>query len=194
MNMQLVSSATRLRDRLSLRGVPIRLVALGVAVVFTAGQMQAQGPMFRSVDEAQPAAAAQQAVPAAQAALSAQVGTEISAPVPNGEEANAASSSTIPFAALEASDNGSQSSTLTSTSTVAPAKTKPPHRGLGIAMATVGILAAGVGVLGLAAYSKFCGTSNGPCGEARGIGIAGLAGGGALAAGGFYLQFHRPAQ
>ncbi len=176
MKMQLVSSATRLRDRFGLRGVPIRLVALGVTVVFTAGQMQAQGPIFREAD-AQPAAAA----PVAQAAP--QAGTESSAPVQASglpEAPNASSESASVAAPLDLrAIMDDQAQTAEASQNVQPATQKKEHH------AHPGLIVGGAVCLafGSFVFAKGHGRLVPPVGGtfvAAGAGLAGL---------GLYLTF-----
>jgi len=57
--LHLVSPATSSRPSKVSRSLPVRLGALALAVLFTASQIQAQGPMPRSSEETQPAPASQ---------------------------------------------------------------------------------------------------------------------------------------
>ena len=59
MTMHLVSPAISSRHRLAYRSIPARLGALALAILFTASQIQAQGPIPRGTDQAQPAASSQ---------------------------------------------------------------------------------------------------------------------------------------
>ena len=75
MTMHLVSPATSSRHRLAYRSMPVRLGALALAVVFTAAETQAQGPIPSGTSESQSTASAQTqpaatAVPASNAAES----------------------------------------------------------------------------------------------------------------------------
>jgi len=72
--LYLVSPATQSRPSIASRSLPVRLGALALAVLFTASQSQAQGPMPSGSEEAQPTTASQnqQAATPATADLSTQ--------------------------------------------------------------------------------------------------------------------------
>jgi len=120
--------------------------------------------------------------------------TDISAPVPRLEEAslvNPAANSLFSLA-----QDGGQSSSSQSSSTSSPvkpraAKTKPPHRGLGIALATVGTVALAVGIASYALGGiDICSNEkSGGCKEARDAGLVLMPVGAGVAATGFYFTF-----
>jgi hypothetical protein len=181
------------------RILPARLVALAVTVVFTASQVPAQGPMDRgTTGEAQ--AASVQATTGSQGSpdsVAKAENADFSAPVPNIEEATlvkpSPSSLDSLFSNLDAQDNG-QSSSPTPTTKAKAANTKPPHHGLGVALAITGTVALALGVVLVAGTDSISLCSNehsGGCGEARTGGYVAIGGGAAIAVTGFYLQFHR---
>lgn len=123
----------------------------------------------------------------------------ISAPIPTVEEADLSAPPPIPFSAMEATQAGSQSSSSqSSTSIGGPAKppavkTKPPHHGLGVALAIVGTatLAVGIAAYALGGIDICANDKSGGCKEARDAGLVLMPVGGGVAITGFYLQFHR---
>jgi hypothetical protein len=192
MKKQLVSPETPISRRTVHRGTPILLASLALAVLCTTSQAFAQSLFGRDTAASAPTATASKAVPAAPSA------TTLSAPVPNIEEANLAkpaAGSLFDLAAAQDGQSSSQSQALTDPIESAPkpaaTKTKPAHHGLGIAMATVGTVAlvAGVGAFALSEECK--NPTKGTCGSIHSGGIGLMAGGGAVAATGFYFQFHR---
>jgi len=173
----------------------ILLASLACAALFAASQSVAQSRIGR--DFANPAQDAAPATPQTNTALANPVEAEISAPVPNAEEASSASPAADPFLSL-AQDGGQSSSSQSSSSTGGPAKppaakTKPPHHGLGIALAVVGSVALAVGITAYAlGGGDFCGNVKyGGCQEARDAGLVLMPVGAGVAITGFYLQFHR---
>lgn len=157
-------------------------VILGLAAALASMQAIAQTRLTRDFD-AQPQGAA----------------APISAPVPAVEEADLGVPLPISFSALEATQAGSQSSSESSSQNVPPpqppaaTKTKPPHHGLGVALAVVGTAAVAVGI---AAYAlggaDICANQkSGGCKEARDAGLVLMPVGGAVAVTGFYFALHR---
>jgi hypothetical protein len=113
---------------------------------------------------------------------------------PNFDEAMLAKETSDAFFSLEAQDSSSQSGMTSSTTAPAPtaAKTKPPHHGLGVALAIVGTTTLLIGATGFALSDHFCKNFNaGICQTFHTGGIAMMPVGGAVAATGFYLEFHR---
>ncbi len=201
------------------RGLSIPATAFACAALFVASQSMAQSRFDRGIadhtadriaDSAQDAASA---TPQTSGALATPAETEIStsvpeapipgAPVPSSEEASLVSPAGN-LSLLLAQDGGQSSSSqnLPSGQNVpsgaAPvqrkaAKTKPPHHGLGVALAIVGSAALGVGV---AAYAisgiDICANAkSGGCKETRDAGLILMPVGAGVAITGFYLQFHR---
>ena len=123
----------------------------------------------------------------------------IFAPVPTVEEADLVAPLPIPFSALEATQAGSPSSPESSSQSVPPPpppaahKTKPPHHGLGVALAIVGsaTLAVGIAAYALGGIDICANDKSGGCKEARDAGLVLMPVGGGVAVTGFYLQFHR---
>jgi hypothetical protein len=167
----------------------------GLAVFLFAAHAISQTRLTRDVDAPPHSVAAEQAVPA----TSFNVGTSLSAPVPTVEEADLAAPLPIPFSALAATEAGSQSSSESSSqsvpapSTHAATKTKPPHHGLGVALAIVGTaaLVSGVALFATEQSIGLCGPSSHGCSEAKDAGLVLMPVGAGVAITGFYLQFHR---
>jgi hypothetical protein len=188
MNSNLHSHRFRTGRRCVSRSVPF------IAVFTLAAQVVAQSP---SISEPAGAAVGSTQTMAAQAGH-AQV--EISAPAPAAtqQEALLSSPDAVPFLAIEAAQDNGQSSSQSGQSATNSMKTtaaskKPPHRGLGIALAVLGVtaLAAGAVAYGVGKTSLCVNEQSGGCKEARDAGIALMPIGGAVAVTGFYLQFHR---
>ncbi len=201
MKLHLLSFARRLSRQSTGRGAAVLASSFGLAAFFATSQAIAQTRIAGNAAAWSYAEAALQrdmTVPSIQ--------TEISAPVPTVEEAKLVSPLAIPMLSItRAQDSGqsspqsatqssSQDSPAPTTSTkAAAARSKPPHRGLGIALAVVGTTAL---VAGVVAYSvsriDICSNEHsGGCQEARDAGLALMPVGGAVAVTGFYLQFHR---
>jgi hypothetical protein len=160
------------------------------AALFAASQSAAQSQIARDI--AGPTRDAANDPPLVSSATPAD--TDISAPVPRLEEAslvNPAANSLFSLA-----QDGGQSSSSQSSSTSSPvkpraAKTKPPHRGLGIALATVGTVALAVGIASYALGGiDICSNEkSGGCKEARDAGLVLMPVGAGVAATGFYFTF-----
>jgi hypothetical protein len=191
MNSILHSQAFKAGRRCLSRGAPF------IAVFALAAQVVAQNPLIPdSVDVSSTATGATQS--SAATGGSAQIEISEPAPAAEQEEANLTKPEPIPFLSLEAAQDGGQSSSQSGSTTAATTgtttkKTKPPHRGLGIALAVVGVtaLAAGAVAYGVGKTSLCVNEQSGGCKEARDAGIALMPVGGGVAAIGFYLQFHR---
>jgi hypothetical protein len=166
----------------------VALLALIVAVPTMMAQTAAQQISV------QPAGGA---VPSQQTAaeVSRQMPAEISAPAPANEDADLTPAPTIPFLSLEAADSGENSSQngQAAPSNTTATKTRPAHRGLGIALAVVGTLAlvSGVALYGGEKQFSLCNGNSGGCNEAKDTGIALMPIGAGVAAVGFYLTFRR---
>jgi hypothetical protein len=195
MESHLISQGTRFNSRCVSRSLPF------LAVLLFAMQLAAQNPIIQdSADHAQVAApvAGQLATGSQQIADPplAPLPTWISTPAPAQEEANLSSPRRIPFLALAAGLDSSQSSSQSAPATVPPAKTtatgtKPAHHGLGVALAVVGTAALVAGVaLYVGEQHAYCNSSSTGCNEAKDIGIALMPIGGGVAATGFYFEFH----
>ena len=189
MKSQSMSRSISMAQRLARRGIPARLVALALAFAFTSSQVSAQPIMVRDAANLGPATASQ----GSQEAPAGEPAAELSAPIPNVEEPIAGkpfSDSLVLLSSLDAGQNNPQSA---STPNAKPAKTKPPHHGLGVALAITGTAALVVGVALLAGSgTSICSNEHsGGCQEARTGGYVGVGVGAPLAVLGFYLQFHR---
>jgi len=187
MKLHLHSLATR--QRFGSRSLPVRLGAVALTVLFTASQIPAQGPIPFDTDTAQPAPSTQSSTVTAQAPA---VATDLSAPVPNVEQATLAkTSSDSLFAIADAQDPapGPSSNSLMSTPTV---KKKAPHHALGLTLAITGttVLVASAFFFGL--QNHFCsGSSNATCNTVRTNSLIGIGIGAPVAAVGYYFQFHK---
>jgi hypothetical protein len=182
------SRASRIGSRFASRCAPF------VAVFALTAQVIAQNPIVpRSAGQSDAAIGSQQAT------ITAPAPPEISAPEPAQEEANLSSSSqAIPFLALEAGQDSSQSTSQGSTTTVATqtAPKKPAHRGLGITLIVVGSLAAAAGI---AAYVTVTGpgdicsgaSKSGNCNTAHTATLVLIPVGAGIAATGLFFTFHR---
>jgi hypothetical protein len=113
------------------------------------------------------------------------------------EEAGLVSPAASPFLSL-ALDGAQSSSSQNLPPTDAPAKppaakTKPPHHGLGVALAIVGTatLAVGIAAYALGGIDICANEHSGGCQEARDAGLILMPVGAGVAVTGFYLQFHR---
>jgi len=185
----LVSYSNRISHKALCRSMPVRLAALGLAVAFTASQNPAQN--LRGSDSAAPAQAATNShtVPAGTAT------SDVSAPVPNLQEATVVKPFSDSLFSLAAAQDGQSSSSSASNVMAAPAakKPNPPHHALGRALSDIGIGALASGIILFAAESHYCGSNTKPtdCSEARDAGIALMPAGGALMVTGFVLRFHR---
>jgi hypothetical protein len=165
------------------------------AALFAASQSAAQSQIARDIGG--PARGAANDPPLLNSALAAPAETDISAPVPRLEEASLLSPAASLFFSL-AQDSGQSSSSQSSTSIGSPAKppaakTKPPHHGLGVALAIVGTatLAVGIAAYALGGIDICANDHSGGCKEARDAGLVLMPVGGGVAITGFYLQFHR---
>jgi len=169
------------------------------ATFFAASQSVAQTRIDRDI--AYPAQDAADGTLQESPAPAAPAEAGISAPIPNVEEAGSVTPATNPLFSL-AEDVGQSSTSLgsssqSSSSTTAPAKpratkTKSPHHGLGIALATVGTVALAVGIASYALGGiDICSNEkSGGCKEARDAGLVLMPVGGGVAFTGFYLVFH----
>jgi len=173
----------------------ILLASFACATLFAASQSVAQSRFTRDIDY--PAQDAAATAPQVSAAPVTPAETEVSAPVPNAEEASSASPAADPFLSL-AQDGGQSSSSQSSSSTGGPAKppaakTKPPHHGLGIALAVVGTaaLVSGIALFATEQSIGYCSPSSHGCSEAKDAGLVLMPVGAGVAITGFYLQFHR---
>ena len=190
MTMHLVSPATSPRRTLGYRSMPARLGALAVAVLFTATQIRALGPIPHGNDAAQPATSSQQAAasaPATAADLSASTPL-VSAPDPNIEQA-AIQPSLGSLFAIDNSQDPTPAAPPASSLTSTTKKPKTHDKVIGGILAGVGtplfIVGAATFILGVTkCKGSICGTWDGITG-------AGMAAGGAMAAGGYYLLFKK---
>jgi hypothetical protein len=191
MQSHLPSQSVRFSSRCVSRSAPF------LAVFVLAAQVVAQGPIIReSTNQAEEVNGSQHLVSASSAISP----TEIAAPAPAQEEANLTSLQTIPFLALaagqDASQSSSQSATTTTTTQTTTQKKKPAHRGLGIALVVVGTTALVVGAVGYAAFTgpgTFCngGGGSGNCKTANNAALVLMPVGAGVAVTGFYFTFHR---
>ncbi len=182
------SGDTRLR-------LPIVATLFACAALLAASQSAAQTQIARDIGG--PARDSANELPLLNSAPAAPAETDISAPVPRLEEASLVSPAANPFFSL-ALDGGQSSSSQSATSIGSPAKppaakTKPPHHGLGVAMAIVGTatLAVGIAAYALGGIDICANDNSGGCKEARDAGLVLMPVGGGVAITGFYLQFHR---
>jgi hypothetical protein len=175
----------------------------GVAALLLTGQVIGQTRIAGKVaDRVQAVAGSEQVM----GAPSAEERADISVPAPQVEEANLAKPPALLSFSVEAAQNGGESSSQSATQSssqdspaattstkAAAAKTKPPHRELGIALAALGTTALALGVVAFAAsrFSICANQHSGGCQEARDAGLILMPAGGAVAVTGFYLQFHR---
>jgi hypothetical protein len=184
------SHSIQLRWKRSACGESAIAATLSLAALLMTPQLAAQNRIFGdSVDPVQPEAGLQPA-PTSHNRTGLR---QISAPDPVREDASLVRSQAIPFLALEAQDSSqssSQSGVMNPTPTQTKAsRTKPPHRGLGIALAVVGTTTLAVGItLDRLSNTAVCGAGETEC---RHLGIALMPVGGAVAVTGFYLTFHR---
>ncbi len=194
MESNLISQATRFNSRCVSRRVPF------LAVLLFAMQLAAQNSILRdSADQAEvPAQVATDSQQITDAPSAAPTPALVSAPEPAKEDANLSSPQKIPFLALAAGRDSSQSPSQNTPATVPPTKTtvtrtKPAHHGLGVALAVVGTAALVSGVALFVGEERFsyCNGSSSGCNEAKDIGIALIPIGAGVAATGFYFEFHR---
>ncbi len=182
------SGDTRLR-------LPIVATLFACAALLAASQSAAQTQIARDIGG--PARDSANELPLLNSAPAAPAETDISAPVPRLEEASLVSPAANPFFSL-ALDGGQSSSSQSATSIGSPAKppaakTKPPHHGLGVALAIVGTaaLVSGVALFATEQSIGVCGPSSHGCSEAKDAGLVLMPVGAGVAITGFYLQFHR---
>ncbi len=145
--------------------------------------------MVRDTPNPAPATASQRS----QGAPAGVPAAELSAPIPNVAEPTADQPFSDSLVSLSALDAGQDNSPGPSTPNAKPAKTKPPHHGLGVALAITGTAALVVGVALLAGSGiSLCSNErSGGCQEARTGGYVAIGVGAPVAVLGFYLQFHR---
>ncbi len=165
------------------------------AALFGASQCAAQLRIARDIDG--PALDTANATPLASSASAAPAETDISAPVPRVEEAGLVKPTANSFFSL-ALEGGQSSSSQNLPPADAPAKPratkiKPPHHGLGVALAIVGTatLAVGVAAYALGEIDICANEHSGGCEETRNAGLVLMPVGAGVAITGFYLQFHR---
>lgn len=203
MESQQLSTARRLCCKEMNRSASLLAAWFGVAALLFTGQGISQTRIADKVADQEPAVtSAEQIV----AAPSAEQRAEISAPSPQVEEASLARPPALLYLSAQAPQNGGESSSQDATPSssqdasapktstkAAAAKTKPPHHGLGIALATIGTTALVAGVIVYAgSHIDLCSNEHGGgCEEARVAGLVLMPAGGAVAFTGFYLQFHR---
>jgi hypothetical protein len=183
-----ISSLPQLSQTTARGGMPILLASCAAAVLLLVGPAMAQAPATPAIQTtaAQPATAAQpQSAPL------------VSAPVPAdaqaSQQASLAGEFASPFSDSNAPDATGQQGAPPQTFT-APAHTQGPHHTLGKTMAIVGTIALGFGTLSYAVADQHCKHFTGICGDMHTGGLATLAGGGAVAAVGFYWEFQKPKQ
>jgi len=193
-NLYLLSPATWRSRGNAGRGMQFLTATLSLAALLAASEAQAQ-----TVSDTRNPPQATTASQPAQLTPSVAAVTEISAPEPAPNEASVAKPAAVPFLSIEATQNNGQSSsqdsnqTSQATTKTTSAKTKPPHRALGVTLAVIGTTALVAGVVlyaGEKAISVCNGSSSG-CNEAKDTGIALMPIGAGVAVMGFYLQFHR---
>jgi len=165
------------------------------AALFAAGQSVAQSRIARDI--AGPAKDAAHDPSQVSPTSATPANTDLSAPVPRLEEADLVSPAASPFLSL-AQEGGQSSSSQSSSSVSSPAKpgaakTKPPHHGLGVALAIVGTatLAVGIAAYALGGIDICANDRSGGCKEARDAGLVLMPVGAGVAATGFYFTFHR---
>jgi hypothetical protein len=164
------------------------------AALFAANQSAAQSRIGRDIGGSEQDAA--NANPLVSSASATPAETDISAPVPRLDEAGLVSPVASPFLSL--AQNGGQSSSSQSSSSIGgpakspAAKTKPPHHGLGVALAIVGsaTLAVGIAAYALGGIDICANEQSGGCKEARDAGLVLMPVGAGVAATGFYFTFH----
>jgi hypothetical protein len=163
------------------------------AALVAASQSAAQSQIARDIGgSAQDAA---NATPLVSSVSATPAETDVSAPVPRLEEAGLVSPVASPFLSL--AQDGSQSSSSQSSTSIGglakptAAKTKPPHHGLGVALAIVGTatLAVGIAAYALGGIDICANDSSGGCKEARDAGLVLMPVGAGVAATGFYFTF-----
>jgi hypothetical protein len=188
MESHLNAKVAKFSSRCISRSVPF----LGVFLLTM--QLAAQNQIIRGpADQTQLATGSQQIA----AAPSAPPLPEISAPLPAQKDANLSSPKGIPFLALAAGQDSSQSSSQNAPATVPPTQTTVPrkkaaHHGLGVALAVIGTAALVSGVaLYVGEQHAYCNSSSSGCNEAKDFGLALMPVGAGVAVTGFYLQFHR---
>jgi hypothetical protein len=191
MESHLLSRVTRFSGRCVSRSAPF------VAVIVLAAQVIAQNPLIpSSVKEPSSASGSQQI----DAANPTPPTTEISAPAPAEEQASLSNAQRIPFLAIAAGQDTSQSSSpsaaITTTTQTPTQKKKPAHRGLGIALVVVGTTALVVGAVGYAVFTgpgTFCngGGDSGNCHTANTAALVLIPVGAGVAGTGLYFTFHR---
>ncbi len=203
MESQQLSTTRRLCCKEMKRNASFLAASFGAAALLFAGQATGQTRIAGKIaDQVKAATASEQII----AAPSAEQRAEISAPAPQAEEAELVKPPALSFLSMEAAQNGGESSSQSATQSssqdqpaattstkAATAKTNPPHRGLGIALAAVGTTALVLGVVAFTASRlDICANEHsGGCEEARDAGLILMPAGGAVAVTGFYLQFHR---
>lgn len=203
MEFSVVPCAARMKREGARRGALFLTLLFGAAALLFTGQVTGQTRIAGKIaDRVQAVTASEQII----AATSVEEPVEISAPAAQGEEAELEKPPTLLSLSMEAAQNGGESSSQSATQSssqeqpaattptkAATAKTRPPHRGLGIALAAVGTTALVLGVVAFTASRlDICANQHsGGCQEARDAGVILMPVGGAVAVTGFYLQFHR---
>jgi hypothetical protein len=179
-----VSTSSRSSRLARLCGIALVPSALVVTLAALAVPAAAQSRIDRAIAApAQPAASTQ-----------AQSAPQISAPVPVAEQASLSDDSSSPFSDSNSPFADGQESAPPQTF-VAPAHAHGPHHTLGKTMAILGMVALGGGAVSFALAEQHCKSDNGQlCGGLHNGGIGLMAGGGGLAAVGFYWEFQKPKQ
>lgn len=196
MKLRLVSPVTQPCRGSMVSGKTILLATIAVAALFSATRITAQSftgmnGLTASSDASTAKSVAPVQSPATPAvpALSANESSSLfSAPEPAVEEARLVD----PLSAGMFSLADAQDPASSLTSRPAGSKAKAPHHGLGIALAITGTAAllAGAGAYAIAA--RGCNSySTGACHSVHDFGIIMMPVGGAVAATGFYFQFHK---